>query len=242
MTSYSRLIMLVAAALSALLLAASYLFFSGFSAHILKNAAVRQAETMAQVTFASMYQLMSKGWNRDQVIDFTDITATSVANTPTRITFYRAEPVSRQFGPVENPAVGPALRAALTSGRAQESETDDGLIYHMPLVAMDNCLRCHSAVKRGEVMGAISVETKFAKDMRESNLHMFLVMLLLAPAPFLVVLVVAIHLQHRFDAFTHGLDVAAEAARDGKPVDLSRVPTRYQEFADILARIKRLLS
>lgn len=241
MKSYSRLIMLVAAGVSAFLLVASYFFFTGFSNHALKHSAVKQADTVAQITFSSMYQLMSKGWDRSQVLQFADHMAASVANTPTRISFYRAEPVSRQFGEVKNPVPDEELQVALQSGRTRQVDRDDGLTYHMPLVAQDNCLRCHTQASRGEVLGAITVETRFGEEMKESSLRMFLILLLLSPTPFIAALLVAIHLEHRFEDFSHGLDAVDEAIRAGKPADFSQVPARYHEFADILARIRKLL-
>jgi hypothetical protein len=241
MKSFSRLIMLVAASVSVLLLVVSYFFFTGFSSYMLQNAAVKQADTIAQLTFSSMYQLMSKGWNREQVIEFADHAAASVANTPTRISFYRAEPVSRQFGEIKDqqPA-DEELQIALRSGRSRQVDRDGGLTYHMPLVAQDNCLRCHTQAKRGEVMGAITVHAEFGEDMKKTSLHMLLVLMLFAPAPFIAALMVAIHLDHRFDDFGHGIEEVAAAIKAGKPADFSRVPTRYDEFQHLLERVKKL--
>lgn len=241
MNSLSRLILLVAASVSVFLLVASYFFFTGFGNHLLMHSAVKQADTVAQITFSSMYQLMSKGWNREQVMAFADHTATSVANTPTKISFYRAEPVSRQYGEVKNPAPSPELQLALQTGRIRQVEHEHGLTYHMPLVAQDNCLRCHSQAKRGEVLGAITVETGFSAEMKETSLHMLMILLLLSPVPFVAALMVAIHLEHRFENFCRGLDGVDEEIKAGKPADFSRVPTRYHEFEDILDRIKKLL-
>lgn len=242
MKSYSRLIMLVAASVSLLLLVGSYFFFTGFGNHVLLHSATKQADTIAQMTFSSMYQLMNKGWSRAQVIAFAEHTALSVANTPTRITFYRAEPVSRQYGEVDNPTPDNELQAALKNGRTRQVENEDRLTYHMPLVAQDNCLRCHSQAKRGDVLGAITVETRFGEEMKETRLHMLVILLLLAPTPFVAALLVAIHLDHRFEDFCHGLDRVDNDIKAGKPADFSQVPAPYHEFEDVLARIRKLLS
>lgn len=242
MKSFSRLILLVAASVSAFLLVACYLFFTGFGNHVLKNSSVKQADTVAQLTFSSMYQLMSRGWTRQQVIEFADQAASSLANTPTQVSFYRAEPVSRQFGEVKNQAVDADLALALKNGRTREVDHGGGITYHMPLVAQDNCLRCHTAAKRGEVLGAISVRTEFGREMSEASMHMFLVLMLLSPTPFIAALLVALHLEHRFEDFNHGLDAVHEDTRAGRPADFSQVPTPYHEFEDVLVRIKKLLS
>ncbi len=240
MHSYARLILLVAGTVSALLLVLSYLFFTGFSNHLLQKAAVKQADTIAQITFSSMYQLMSQGWDRSQVMAFSEHAAQSVANTPTQIGFYRAEPVSRQFGEVKDQAASEELRIALQSGRPRQVQESNGLTYHMPLVAQDNCLRCHTEAKRGDVLGAITVRTEYGADMKESSLHMLLVLLLVAPLPFIAALLVAIHLDHRFADFAHGISYAGEAIKAGQAADFSKVPTRYQEFQLILDQIKKL--
>jgi hypothetical protein len=242
MKHFSRLILLVAASVSVFLLVVSYFFFTGFGNHMLKQSAVKQADTVAQITFSSMYQLMSKGWTRAQVVEFADQTAASVANTPTRISFHRAEPVSRQYGEIKDQQASEELQLALRSGRTRQVDYDGGLIYHMPLVAQDNCLRCHTQAKRGEVLGAITVQTGFAGEMKETNMHMLLVLLLFSPTPFIAALMVAVHLEHRFEKFAHGIEEAGEAIKAGKPADFSRVPTLYHEFDEILTRIKRLFT
>lgn len=242
MKSFSRLIMLVAASVSVFLLVVSYFFFTGFGNHMLKNSAVKQADTIAQITFSAMYQLMSKGWTRAQVVAFADHSAASVANTPTRISFYRAEPVSRQYGEVKDQKLDDELDIALRSGRTRQVDYDGGLIYHMPLVAQDNCLRCHTQAKRGDVLGAITVQIGFGSEMKETSMHMLLVLLLFSPTPFIAALMVAVHLEHRFEKFAHGIDAVGEDIKAGKPADFSRVPTLYHEFDEILARIKKLFT
>lgn len=242
MKSFARLILLVAASVSILLLVVSYLFFTGFSEQMMKKSAYRQADTIAQITFSSMYQLMSQGWKRDQVIAFADHAAASVANTPTRISFYRAEPVSRQYGEVAGQSVDDELRIALQSGRPRQVDGEKTLTYHMPLVAQDNCLTCHSQAKRGEVLGAITVRTEFGTDIKESRLHMFLVLLLFSPLPFIAGLMVAVHLERRFEDFSEGLAVVGTQLRSGQTPDFNQVPVRYQEFRDLLDRIRQLFS
>lgn len=242
MQSFSRLILLVAASVSVFLLVVSYFFFTGFGNHMLKQSAVKQADTVAQITFSSMYQLMSKGWSRAQVVEFADQTATSVVNTPTRISIYRAEPVSRQFGEVKDQQPNEELQLALRSGRTRQVDFDGGLTYHMPLVAQDNCLRCHTQAKRGDVLGAITVQTVFGDEMKETSMHMLLVLLLFSPTPFIAALVVAVHLEHRFERFAHDIDEVGAEIRAGKPADFSRVSTRYHEFEEILDRIRKLFT
>ncbi|MFZ5484493.1 MAG: hypothetical protein ACOZB0_09715 [Pseudomonadota bacterium] len=240
MQSFARLILWVAAAVSCLLLVASYYFFTGFSEQMMKKSAYQQADTIAQITFSSMYQLMSQGWKRDQVITFADHAAASVANTPTRITFYRAEPVSRQYGAVNGQALDAEAQAALESGRPRQVDGDKALTYHLPLVAQDNCLRCHSQAKRGDVLGLITVRTEFGDRVKENRLHMLLVLVLLAPLPFVAALLVAVHLDRRFEDFAAGLGAVEADMKAGHPADFSKVPVNYREFQDVLTRIRGL--
>jgi hypothetical protein len=242
MKSFSRLILIVGAGVSVLLLVLSYFFFTGFSSHMMKNATARQADTIAQLTFSSMYQLMSKGWTREQMSAFADHSAASLANTPTQIRFYRAEPVSRQFGEVSAQQPDNELAQALKNGRSRQVEQDNSLTYHMPLVAQDNCLRCHTQAKRGDVLGAISVQTDFGEAMSNNNLYMLLVLLLISPIPFLAALLVAVQLENRFEDFAQGIEQVGDEIRAGKAADFNRVPSTFQEFQNILDAIRKLFS
>lgn len=241
MKSLNKLILLVAALVSLLLVTGIYLLFSGFGDRMMQKAAFSQSQMVARLTFANMFQLMNQGWSRDQVIAFARSATDSLANSPLTIEFYRGPLVNDLHGFIAQPEPGEDLAQALRTGRARELATPQGGRYIYPLVAEDRCLGCHGNVKRGDVLGAITVQAKYDQFIDDSRKLLMLVLLLLAPTPFIAAWLVTLYLDSRVNRFVAQLDrVIEQAEAGGGRADLSQVKPSWHELDEILARIKRL--
>lgn len=241
MKSLNKLILLVAALVSLLLVTGIYLLFSGFGDRMMQKAAFSQSQMVARLTFANMFQLMNQGWNRDQVIAFARSATDSLANSPLTIEFYRGPLVNDLHGFIAQPEPGEDLAQALRTGRARELATPQGGRYIYPLVAEDRCLGCHGNVKRGDVLGAITVQAKYDQFIDDSRKLLMLVLLLLAPTPFIAAWLVTLYLDSRVNRFVAQLDrVIEQAEAPGGRADFSQVKPSWHELDEILARIKRL--
>lgn len=239
MKSMARLILLVAGAVSIALMVGIYLMFNGFGDRMLQQAAFSQSQTVARLTFSSMFQLMSQGWKREQVMAFAANSAKAVENMPLTIEFYRGEPVSRQYGAVPQAEPDAQLANAMRTGRPQEIATEKGVRYLFPLVAEAQCLACHTQAKKGDVLGTITVRTQYDHFIDTSSQHLMLVLLLLAPIPFVAAWVVALLLHNRMENFAEQVDKVITAQAGGTP-DFSRVDPYCSELDEILDKFKKL--
>lgn len=241
MLSISRLILVVAVAIALVLVAGTYLLFTGFGDRMLQQSAVQHSQSLARLTFTSMYQLMNQGWKRDQVEAFADSVSKSVVGMPMKIDIYRSDLVSGQYGSVSQGAPDERLATALRTGQDWDSVSADGVRYLMPMKAKSECLGCHSSAKTGDVLGVITIQTGYQQLMGETRLHLMLVLLMLAPLPIVGALIVAAVLDHRMDGFVRQLDEAIERAEPGKTPDFNGVQTRFSEFRELLGHFKRLV-
>lgn len=239
MQSLHRLILLVAAAVSLLLAAGTYLVFSGFGDHMMQKAVFSQGRMVAALTFSNMFQLMSQGWKREQVIAFTRSATDSLAGSPLSIQFYRGEAVARDHGEVAQPEPDAALADALRTGRAKEIAVPGGGRYIQPLPAQEVCLSCHPKARKGEILGVITVEAKYDKFLDDTRKLLMLILLVMTPVPFLAALAVVVYLDRRVRRFVGQIDAATAAAADGAP-DFSGVRPYCAELDLILQRFKRL--
>mgnify|MGYP001765156780 CR=1 FL=1 len=239
MKSLSKIILAVAALVSLGLVVGTYTMFSGFGERMMQRAAFSQSQVVARLTFSNMYQLMNQGWKRDQVITFTKSATDSLAGSPLKIQFYRGEAVNRSFGPVIQPPPDAAVAEALRTGRSSEVASADGARFIHALKADDSCLRCHVKAARGDVLGVISVESRYEKFIDDSRKLLMLILLLLAPTPFIAAWLVAVYFDRRVDRFVEQIDKALDAAGAGGP-DFTGVKPAWSELETILQRFRRM--
>jgi len=239
MQSLHRIILLVAAAVSLLLAAGTYLLFSGFGDYMMQKAAFSQGRIVSSLTFSNMFQLMNQGWKREQVVAFTRGATDALAGSPLRIEFYRAEAVARDYGAVAQPVPDAALAEALRTGRAKEIALPGGGRYIYPLVAEQTCLSCHSKARKGEILGAITVVAKYEKFIDDTRKLLMLILLLMTPVPFIAAVVVVVYLDRRMQRFVGQIDAAMESAGGAAP-DFSGVDPHCAELDSVLDRFKRL--
>ncbi len=71
----------------------TYLIVSQIYDKSVKENALYVSNTLAELTFSSMFQVMNKGWKRSQLEEFIASTRKAVADTPTTIEVFRGEAV-----------------------------------------------------------------------------------------------------------------------------------------------------
>ncbi|OZB87523.1 MAG: hypothetical protein B7Z48_00205, partial [Thiotrichales bacterium 12-47-6] len=68
--SIKTIILFAAMTASLLLVGGSYWFASNVFERLMLQQASQQANTLKQLTFQNMYQIMSQGWTREQLTEF----------------------------------------------------------------------------------------------------------------------------------------------------------------------------
>lgn len=241
MTSLNKIILLVAAVVSLLMVVGVYMLFSGFGDRMMQKAAFSQSQIVAKLTFSNMFQLMNQGWKRDQVIAFTRSATDSLDGTPLSIEFYRGELVSALYGEVAQAAPSEEVLQAMRSKRPREVATEQGGRYLYPMLVDERCLACHANAQKGDVLGVITVEAKYAGFIDDSRKLLMLVLMLLAPTPFIAAWLVTLYLDSRITRFTERVDQALDQAdAAGGAPDFAAVQPSWHELEEILARFKRL--
>jgi len=155
-----------------------------------KESAIQNSNTLAQLTFNSMFQIMSRGWKRSQLEDFLAATSEAVEHSPTSITIYRGEVVKNLFGPIEQPEPDAAIEKTFSLAEPVRQEHDGVIRYTFPLKAVDKCLKCHVNAKPGNVLGVIDIEQNLQPFVTDAKQQFFLSLVLIAPVPFLVAFLV----------------------------------------------------
>jgi len=96
--SIKGLLLAAGAVFSVAIFAATIVVVSGIYDRSVRDDAVEDATVFAELTFNAMFELMSTGWNRQQLEGYLRAIQKSVDNTQRQIDIYRGPKVSALFG------------------------------------------------------------------------------------------------------------------------------------------------
>ncbi|MBI3222619.1 MAG: diguanylate cyclase, partial [Nitrosomonadales bacterium] len=118
------------------------------------------AQQTSRLVFQSLYAAMRKGWDKREITD--SIARLNEGFPELKINVFRGQIVAGQFGemPGEHAiiAADSALQQVLASGQpALLFPSKESIRYLYPVVAKEECLRCHTQSHVGAVHGVIDI-------------------------------------------------------------------------------------
>ncbi|MCS7205320.1 MAG: EAL domain-containing protein [Leptospiraceae bacterium] len=134
----------------------------------------QQAEYLRQIslrTFDSMYQIMSRGWTKEELINFLHNLKQKNLTSKEKIFIYRSSLVDEQFGTISFD-FGPSkereelIKSVLKEKNEVIKNNDDTFYFAKPLKAEATCLQCHR-VKPDDVLGIVIVENDVSEKLNE---------------------------------------------------------------------------
>mgnify|MGYP002145299492 CR=1 FL=1 len=106
-----RFILATSAIVAALFFGGAYWALDRVFDNIVRDNAARSSESAARITFAAMYQLMSKGWSRSQADNFLRDVANAGGDDSMQVQIYRGAAVEELYGIIAQPPLDDTLRA-----------------------------------------------------------------------------------------------------------------------------------
>ncbi|MEW6163569.1 MAG: EAL domain-containing protein [Pseudomonadota bacterium] len=223
----------------------SYYMIGRVLDHTVRTNARESAETLAQVTFTGMYQVMSTGWRRKQAEDFIAAIAESAKGTPTVLNIYRGPVVEADYKKIEQPFFDARIEEVFATGKAITEAPEGGVRYLMPLKAGDRCMRCHDAAKEGDVLGVIEVSQDFAPLLEESRRDFLVWLALFAPVLMVLAALAVWRVSKRIETAIDGVSQSiseVNAVADLKHLQLQRHNPGFEEFERLLIRLDVLVA
>ncbi|MBK5944462.1 hypothetical protein CCR79_11310 [Halorhodospira halophila] len=161
-------VMVVSVALGTFLATASVTLFIHES--LIRDHAERTAEATAEHTFSSMFQVMSRGWGREDLEAYIDALEATYDDSPLGVALYRGDPVEALYGPVEGSREpDPVIEQALATGESQHRRDGTRQRHVMPVVAQSECLDCHVNADSGDVLGVVAVKQDLSPQLSEAR-------------------------------------------------------------------------
>ncbi len=134
-----------------------------YAAHLVRDRSVDRlaeegARRNADLTFRTMYLVMSKGWSREEM---ERVVATIRHSVPDMgLDIVRSDAVAAQYGETEagrRLRTDPAVVAAFRDGTVQVARQGDAMRYLFPVAVKEECIVCHYTARVGDLNGVIDI-------------------------------------------------------------------------------------
>jgi diguanylate cyclase (GGDEF)-like protein len=238
-------IMSASALVAVAFFAVGYLAISRILEHSVREDARQASAATARITFASMYELMSTGWNRQQAEQFLEAVRTASRDTSTQVEIYRGPVVARDYGEIMQPPIDATLGRLLAGGPATNETTGSSIRYLMPLVADQRCLRCHVSATVGATLGVIEVRQDFAALVAAANRDFLLWLLAIAPIAMAIAGAVVWKVNQRIEQSIEVVDAAVtqvEAVADLRKLEFERHDLGFDELNRLFGHLGDLIA
>lgn len=236
-------ILTVAFLVSLLLFGGMYLLISAVYDHTVRQDAYNVSAVIAKQTFHSMFQVMRRGWSREELEQFISATRNSFNQTPYSLEIYRGPKVIELFGPIEQPDPDFKVEQAFQYAKPMHEETESAVRHIYPLRTRTECLRCHVNAKEGDVLGVIEVQQDLTPVLAQARSNFMITLAVIAPIPLIAAFLVAIYI-------TRKLRGSVQFLRDNihevnSVSDLTHLARRWEEpgfadFAGVLDEVHEL--
>ena len=143
---------------------------------MLSEQAQKTSRGISLQTYTSILQLMRMGASHEDLQEFVRATKNAHKDTPYTVAIYRGALVAQQSGPPAEGALPPEIRQTFATGETTSYNHNGSTHNVYPLKAEAMCLRCHSRIKTGEVLGVVEVAQslhKIAAEMRSRYTGLF---------------------------------------------------------------------
>jgi len=117
------------------------------------------AKKTSMLVFETLYSAMQRGWNKDDLNEI--IGRLNSVDKNMKVDVYRSAIVAQLFGEIEKDKIARTsdkdIKSAINGEEILNISDSDFIEYYYPVIAKDNCLKCHTNAKVGDVLGVIDV-------------------------------------------------------------------------------------
>jgi diguanylate cyclase (GGDEF)-like protein len=190
--------------------------------------AAQSADSFAALTFNAMFELMSTGWNRQQLEGYLGAIQKSVDDTPRRIDIYRGPRVSALFGEVAQKPFDVAVARGFAEGLPVREDIGDVVRVIRPLAATEVCRACHTNAAVGDVLGVIDVQVDVGRQIAVHRERFLFALAPIVPLALIATLLMVSYIQRRLATSLAGL--ADDIGTVNKVADLRVLESRTGRF------------
>jgi diguanylate cyclase (GGDEF)-like protein len=204
---------------------------------------IKHANAISSQVFSSMYQVMKRGWSREDLNDFMHSLNENFDESNYVINIYRGEKVKEVFGEVEEKKRDDLVNSVFKSGQKFTSSQDKIIRNLLPLNAKKECLSCHVNANEGDTLGVIEVQQDLIDVIKETFLDYVYFFLIVLP-----IFILAAFLSSRYTTskITDSLKLFNKKVQninsieDFKEFDPTEIDLKFEEVNEIIVHVNEL--
>ncbi len=158
-TSYAKITAKIIFVTMLITLAGGFIYGEYMKKDAISNLAHVDAKKTSMLIFEALYSAMQRGWNKNDIYEV--IERLNKVDTNMKVNVYRSEVVASRFGEIELDKrireTNPNVKSAMSGVELLNISDLNFIEYFYPVVAKEDCLKCHINAKNGDVLGIIDV-------------------------------------------------------------------------------------
>jgi c-di-GMP phosphodiesterase len=132
--------------------------------HYMKKEAIEKlskvdAKKTTELIFQTLYSAMERGWTKDDLNSI--IARVNTVDKNMIVNVYRGEEVAKQFGDIQKDSNARktdfSVQSALAKNEVLNIIDESTIEYYYPIIAKQECLKCHTQTQEGNVLGVINI-------------------------------------------------------------------------------------
>ena len=219
----------------------SFIFSTYLHTTITKQKAIEQSKVISNQTFSSMYQVMKKGWNKDDINLFTKSLENNFNGSDYEINIYRSEKIKEVFGEIKEKEKDKTL-VDILNGKVENFESFENNIIRTitPLISKPDCISCHLNTKEGDVLGVLEVKQDLNSVFDESKYQFIAFFMIIIPIFYLSAFLSSRYTSKRIvDKLTLFNDKVKNinSVQDFKSFSSKNMDLQFEEFNEIINNV-----
>ena len=158
-TTYKKLILKIILTTLALTLTVAFIYSNYMKQEAIQKLSKIDARKTTELIFQSLYSAMEKGWTRTDLENI--IKRLNTVDENMIVNVYRSQEVVKNFGDIQKDYYArennPFVKKSLQNDEILNIVDDSTIEYYYPIVAKNECLKCHTKTTQGEVLGIINI-------------------------------------------------------------------------------------
>ncbi|WP_456402637.1 putative bifunctional diguanylate cyclase/phosphodiesterase [Persephonella sp.] len=224
----------------------SYIYFAVSNIYIehIKKRAYEESHTIAKQTFNSMFQIMKRGWSREDLEEFLTATQEAFDGTLYDVNIYRGSIVEELFGKIEQNSFDTHIEESFNKGKDIVIEEGGVLRLIHPLKAEKICQTCHHNAKIGDVLGVIEVKQNIREFIESAKSDFVLSLIAIFPLPVAIAIAIAFLINRKIREYIDRLNQKiseVESISDLSKIEFNSEDIKLKEFQIIYTGFQHLI-
>lgn len=158
-TTYTKITAKIILIMLFFTLVAAFFYGEYMKKNAISSLSHEDAKKTSMLVFESLYSAMQKGWNKEDLQEI--ITRLNKVDSSMKIDVYRSQIVAEVFGEIERDknaiSDNKDIQKALRGEEVLNISGENSIKYYYPVIAKQDCLKCHTNTKDGDVLGVIDI-------------------------------------------------------------------------------------